>query len=1548
MAASVPNAEVLERLLIEVVGDDSGLRQVLDEAVASARQAAQAMRDALAVDLSKLQREAEGVTQSFNTAGAGLGDLSRQFQQQLGVMQAAFDKVRDAGDKSVQEFEAYRRAALEALEAFRPMATAAFGSAEAFEALVQHVRTATYEQRQQRDETEKSRQSEEDLAETIKRLTNEVKGSRNVWAGRIASDEEFRESTTRTRAELVELLKTVERGSDEYRKITQELAYAQRGLDSVNREASRGGLAWTAQIALANQFGQTLRGLGPAGGAAATALGFVGAAFGSLQAPLTMADFHLTKVLASLSRFAFIVAPMAAGLGAIAGAAGLGALTLSAAKAARELENATHRTGLTIEGLQELQHAARSTGIPLELLSTTMQRLQRRAADANAGNAGLAQAFRALGVTLTDSEGKMRSTEDLLGQVADGLNRVENNADRLALAFKIFDTEGGRLLPLLAEGSEGIKRLREEARELGLVISGDTVLSLAEFQSQVETVKRQFEVLKIEVGAAFLPLMRDVFIPLLQDAVIPWLQNAAQAVDNFSDAFFDTTEAGVAFRRDTVQNLNAVISLGRGVVAAANAVAVAVNSIFSVTASIGSYIGNITTLGMDSRTRQGLRESLERLKELRDRAQALGDTAGVERFNSQIEATNALLGEMGSNWFTGIFRSGEDALRYAEGVLSAFDNMVGAFTFDVEGFVEGIAGGVDRNRVRQALAPVGDGISDAIGDSVASGTREALEGSLKYAQEQLSRAQEELAFAVGAEARAAAKVVVDAWQEAVNLIQAELAAFDPAQAAKVWTERLAAEVRFGLKDASEAFDLVNPRLEELREEAAQALAEFGFDSTQFQDTVAKLEVLEAFVKSIRTEAEAAAVSLAIEPTVTLPEPRQLTAPAFAVVDTEGLRSLNAVRREIAEIQALIDAAPTLDMRLELIADRDQLQAELDAMLRQVTPVDLTITPTVEMPDAVDLTITPTVTLLPSLLQAALAEQRAAYQQAQEAMTEEALREAGIRLAAADAEVERLTKLYRGVELPEPPLDAASAFDAWAESIRNVGVTIDPVGQAFAELNVMFAAGQIGAAKYAEGIQLVAAAQERLAAIEGAREVERFAQAFEAWREQVQGIGRETDPVASALQQLNQWLDEGRVSAEEYADALELVAAAQERLDLQQQAREAEKAVEAWKAARRELDDLLGNTPSQFDELREAAQAAFDAGIIGADELAKALQVIGILEVADGFRQVAAELGEVAGIVPNLAADLTEAFAMFTAGNTAGGIATAFQAATAAVRGLGAAFEDEARRGEAALDLIIGGAAAIATALGGPAMGQAVAAAGEFIKSILGDLTNGLAEIDKQVRETASRSQWLGEGLVRGIAEGATRQVSRGGLLGLLGFTKAALDEDAFRAGISIAEGLANGMVNTLRSGDFEEAWQSFIDDVIVNGIIEAFIATALVQDAIQEAMELIQAGRSQEAAASLDQLREQFRMVWETIQGITNSMPDPEDIERSVTFSLPSATVSVLAAPQWALELQTASERMSAAGESMLTAADLMVDAFTRPLQVEVPQARGVDAARSL
>src|SRR5690606_20898551 len=123
----------------------------------------------------------------------------------------------------------------------------------------------------------------------------------------------------------------------------------------------------------------------------------------------------------------------------------------------------------------------------------------------------------------------------------------------------------------------------------------------------------------------------------------------------------------------------------------------------------------------------------------------------------------------------------------------------------------------------------------------------------------------------------------------------------------------------------------------------------------------------------------------------------------------------------------------------------------------------------------------------------------------------------------------------------------------------------------------------------------------------------------------------------------------------------------------------------------------------------------------------------------------------------------------------------------AVGALGAAFQDTAHQGEAMLDLVIGAAAGIATAIGGPALGQAVGAIGNFIKTIRGDLTNGLAQIREEVNATALSSQYLGRDLIESIAAGNTARVSRGGILGAIGLTKAELDEEAFKAGVSLAE-----------------------------------------------------------------------------------------------------------------------------------------------------------------
>ena len=77
------------------------------------------------------------------------------------------------------------------------------------------------------------------------------------------------------------------------------------------------------------------------------------------------------------------------------------------------------------------------------------------------------------------------------------------------------------------------------------------------------------------------------------------------------------------------------------------------------------------------------------------------------------------------------------------------------------------------------------------------------------------------------------------------------------------------------------------------------------------------------------------------------------------------------------------------------------------------------------------------------------------------------------------------------------------------------------------------------------------------------------------------------------------------------------------------------------------------------------------------------------------------------------------------------------------------------------------------------------------------------------------------------------------------------------------------------------------------------------------------------------------------------SGPDSDPLQ-PVTFELPNATVGVLAAPQWALELGTAAERIREAGDQMVIAAQMMQDTFNQGIPVTTQSTRGVDAARAL
>lgn len=138
----------------------------------------------------------------------------------------------------------------------------------------------------------------------------------------------------------------------------------------------------------------------------------------------------------------------------LTGAVGFGSLIRSTFHEADALGNLARRLGTNVEGFSRLSRVLARSGIGMQQTAMILQRLQRRAADAQDGNKQLSDAFAELGINVDSFI--QRDPVDAFLRVADALSQVERPAERIQLAFKLLDSEGVAVL------QANLPRLREE------------------------------------------------------------------------------------------------------------------------------------------------------------------------------------------------------------------------------------------------------------------------------------------------------------------------------------------------------------------------------------------------------------------------------------------------------------------------------------------------------------------------------------------------------------------------------------------------------------------------------------------------------------------------------------------------------------------------------------------------------------------------------------------------------------------------------------------------------------------------------------------------------------------------------------------------------------------------------------------------------------------------------------------------------------------------------------------------------------------------------
>lgn len=170
-----------------------------------------------------------------------------------------------------------------------------------------------------------------------------------------------------------------------------------------------------------------------------------------------------------------------------------------------EIRNQAAQIGVTTDEIQRLRFASESAGMESEGLANSITKLGRKAADAARNGGDAAKLFRRLGIDLKDANGEVRPGIDLFRDASDAIARMPNRTEQAAAAMALFEEEGGRMLPLLAQGSAGLDQLGSDFEELGGGLSGETIDSIAEFNAQWARLKLSMLSFVSKIGAVLFP-----------------------------------------------------------------------------------------------------------------------------------------------------------------------------------------------------------------------------------------------------------------------------------------------------------------------------------------------------------------------------------------------------------------------------------------------------------------------------------------------------------------------------------------------------------------------------------------------------------------------------------------------------------------------------------------------------------------------------------------------------------------------------------------------------------------------------------------------------------------------------------------------------------------------------------------------------------------------------------------------------------------------------------------------------------------------------------
>ena len=218
------------------------------------------------------------------------------------------------------------------------------------------------------------------------------------------------------------------------------------------------------------------------------------------------------------------------------------------------------QTGIAANSLQAYVNAGKLAGIGQETIDKGLRRLAQSMREADQGVATYADSFNALGLSVRDSEGKLKSSETVLGEIADRFADLPDGATKAAISMEIFGRSGASLINLLNGGSAALE-------EFNYAVSDEFAQNAEFFNDQIAVLAIRFDGFRKQLADALLPTLNSligVFSDLFssQNNFDMLFKSIEISIKTVSAAIF-TTIAGFRFLGKVVSDIFKIINEAR-------------------------------------------------------------------------------------------------------------------------------------------------------------------------------------------------------------------------------------------------------------------------------------------------------------------------------------------------------------------------------------------------------------------------------------------------------------------------------------------------------------------------------------------------------------------------------------------------------------------------------------------------------------------------------------------------------------------------------------------------------------------------------------------------------------------------------------------------------------------------------------------------------------------------------------------------------------------------------------------------------------------------